>query len=320
MSEAKVSWRERAYQLDLGGTAVFVVDIVVCLLALQWGGSKYPWSDWRIILCLTLFGVLTVVFIIIQYFMKEHATVPFGIISQRSVAAASWFAFTVGGAFFVLIYWVPIWFQAIKGATAFKSGIDSLPLVLGVVVASILSGALTTALGHYWPFYWLSVILSSIGAGLLTTFEVHTGHDKWIGYQALYGLGVGFGLQQALVTVQAVLPLHQVPTGTALVMFMQTFGGALFVSVAQNVFNNRLISELPTYAPGVDPEIVVHAGATSLATQIPPRFLEGVQFAYNIALTDTWYIAVAMASLSIIGAIFVEWKSVKGMKPGAMAA
>ncbi|KAK5195755.1 hypothetical protein LTR99_002280 [Exophiala xenobiotica] len=320
VSEAKVSWRERAYQLDLGGTAVFVVDIVVCLLALQWGGSKYPWSDWRIILCLTLFGVLTVVFIIIQYFMKEHATVPFGIISQRSVAAASWFAFTVGGAFFVLIYWVPIWFQAIKGATAFKSGIDSLPLVLGVVVASILGGGLTTALGHYWPFYWLSVILSSIGAGLLTTFEVHTGHEKWIGYQAIYGLGVGFGLQQALVTVQAVLPLHQVPTGTALVMFMQTFGGALFVSVAQNVFNNRLISELPTYAPGVDPEIVVHAGATSLATQIPPRFLEGVQFAYNIALTDTWYISVAMASLSIIGAIFVEWKSVKGMKPGAMAA
>jgi hypothetical protein len=191
-------------------------------------------------LCLTLFGVLTVVFIIIQYFMKEHATVPFGIISQRSVAAASWFAFTVGGAFFVLIYWVPIWFQAIKGATAFKSGIDSLPLVLGVVVASILGGGLTTALGHYWPFYWLSVILSSIGAGLLTTFEVHTGHEKWIGYQAIYGLGVGFGLQQALVTVQAVLPLHQVPTGTALVMFMQTFGGALFVSVAQNVFNNRL--------------------------------------------------------------------------------
>ncbi|KIW17523.1 hypothetical protein PV08_04717 [Exophiala spinifera] len=319
-AEAAVSWKERVNQLDLGGTAVFIVDIVVCLLALQWGGSTYPWSNWRIILCLVLFGILTIVFIAIQFFMKDNATVPFGLISQRSVAAASWFAFTLGAAFFLLIYWVPIWFQAIKGASAFKSGIDSLPMVLALVIATFISGALTTVVGYYWPFYWLSAIFSAIGAGLLTTFDVNTGHEKWIGYQVIYGLGVGFGMQQALMTVQAVLPLDKVPTATALVMFMQTFGGALFVSVAQNVFNNRLIAELPKYAPGVNPQIVVHTGATSLKDQIPARLLEGVQHAYNISLTNTWYISVAMAALSILGAVFVEWKSVKGMKPGAVAA
>ena len=127
-------------------------------------------------------------------------------------------------------------------------------------------------------------------------------------------------MQQALITVQTVLPLKDVPTGTALVMFMQTFGGALFVSVGQNIFNNRLISEIVKHAPGINPEIILHVGATSLKNQVPARLLAGVQTAYNKALTETWYIAVAMTCLSLIGAVFVEWKSVKGMKPGGIAA
>ena len=319
-AEKKIPWRERAHQLDLIGTALFIVDIVVCLLALQWGGSKYPWSNWRIILCLTMFGVLTVVFIVWQYFMKEFGTIPFNIISQRSVAAAAWYAFALGGAFFVLIYWLPIWFQAIKGASAFKSGIMCIPMVLALVLANILTGVGTTAIGYYTPFYYGGVIFAAVGAGLLTTFETTTNHEKWIGYQVIYGFGIGLGMQQALITVQAVLPLKDVPTGTALVMFMQTFGGALFVSVAQNIFNNRLISEIPKQAPGVNPQIILHTGATSLKDQIPAHLLAGVQTAYNTALTQTWYIAVAMACLMAVGAVFVEWKSVKGMKPGAIAA
>lgn len=251
--------------------------------------------------------------------MGDYATVPFRVIRQRSVAASAWFVFTLGGAFFLLIYWVPIWFQAIKGASAFKSGIMCLPMVLAVVIASLVGGGLTTALGHYWPFFYLSAIFSAVGAGLLTTFETTTGHSMWIGYQVIYGLGVGFGMQQALVAVQATLPLKDIPTGTALVMFMQTFGGALFVSVGQNVFNNRLISGIPKYAPGIDPSIVVHAGATSLRNEIPAQFLDGVLYAYNLALTNTWYIAVAMTCLQIIGAVFVERRSVKGMNPGAAA-
>ena len=113
-----------------------------------------------------------------------------------------------------------------------------------------------------------------------------------------------------------IISLNDVPTGTALVMFMQTFGGALFVSVAQNVFNNRLISELVLEAPGVDTTLVLHTGATSLKDFVDPAQLPGVQSAYNTALTETWYAAVAMSCLSIF-AWGIEWRSVKGMKPGA---
>lgn len=319
-AEKKVPFKERAKQLDLIGTAIFIVDIVVCLLALQWGGSKYPWNSWRIILCLTLFGVLTIVFIFIQWREGDNATIPFRIIRQRSIASSVWFAFCLGGHFFVLIYWVPIWFQAIKGASAFKSGIMCLPLILSLVVANIATGIGTTATGYYTPFYYGSVVLGAIGAGLITTWDPSTGSPKWIGYQIIYGFGVGLGMQQPIITVQAVLPLKDIPTGTALVMFCQTFGGALFVSVAQNIFNNRLISGLTANVQEIDPLVILSVGATKLREGVQAQLLPAVLQIYSDSLNETWYISVAMVSLSAIGAAFVEWKSVKGMKPGVGAA
>ena len=319
-NEGKVTWARRFRQLDVIGTLIFITAVVCCLLALQWGGSKYPWSSWRIILLFVLFGVLTIVFITSQYFAGENATVPFYIIRQRNIAAACYFAFCLGGAFFVLVYWLPIWFQAIKSASAFKSGIMCLPLVLSLVVSNVIGGVGTTVLGYYTPFYYLSTIIMSIGAGLLTTFKTNTTHTEWIGYQVVYGLGVGFGMQQALITVQTVLPLRDIPTGAAMSMFAQTFGGALMVSVAQNVFDNQLVKNIAREAPGFgSPALILHVGATSLKNDIPPRLLPMVQEAYNEALTQTWYIAVAMAALSLFGSVFVQWKSIKGKPVGGAA-
>jgi hypothetical protein len=189
-----------------------------------------------------------------------------------------------------------------------------LPLVLALVLFSILGGAGVTTVGYYTPFFVASSILMSIGAGLLTTFTVDTASPKWIGYQIIYGFGVGIAMQQPLIAVQCVLPIKDIPVGTALIMFTQTFGGALFVSVAQNVFTNRLTTGLIQEAKGFDPSMVLRLGATTLKNAVPAEFLPGVLVAYNKALTETWYVSVAMACLTLIGAVSLEWKSVKGKK------
>src|SRR5947209_6209883 len=108
-------------------------------------------------------------------------------------------------------FYLPIWFQAIKGVSATKSGIMCLPIVLALVLMSILGGGGVTLLGYYVPFFVVSTILQSIGAGLLTTFTVDTGHSKWIGYQIVYGFGVGLAMQQPLIAVQTVLPIADIP-------------------------------------------------------------------------------------------------------------
>ena len=117
-----------------------------------------------------------------------------------------------------------------------KSGIDNLPMIIGMIVSSILAGAAVASVGYYVPFMLACSVVMSIGAGLLSTLQADSGHAKWIGYQALYGIGVGLGMQQIMMAVQVVLRLEDVPTGTAIVIFTQNIGGSVFLAAGQNVF------------------------------------------------------------------------------------
>lgn len=212
---------------------------------------------------------------------------------------------------FSLVYYLPIWFQAVKEASATKSGVMNLPMILSVTVVSIIAGASITALGYYTPAFYVSTILQAIGAGMLTTFHTNSNHSKWIGYQIIYGLGCGAGMQQPILCVQTVLSLSDVPVGTAVVTFAQILGGALFVLVSQNVFENRLISGLQRSIPSLDPNIVLQAGATNLKNAISAQFLPSVQVAYNDSLTQPWYVSLALSCMTAAGAAFIELENVK---------
>ncbi|KAK3496013.1 major facilitator superfamily-domain-containing protein [Neurospora crassa] len=307
------TWAKTIMKFDPFGTAVFMPAIICLLLALQWGGTTYKWNNWRIIFLFVLFAVLITAFIAIQFKMQDEGTVPPRIIKQRSVWASALFTFCLGAAFMGSVYYLPIWFQAVKGATAVKSGIMNLPMLLATVILSVVAGALVSYLGYYAPFMILCSVVSSIGYGLLTTFEPDTSSGKWIGYQILVGAGLGMGLQQSLMAVQTVLEMKDVSVGTALMVFVQTLGGALFVSIAQNVFTNKLVQYVGELAPGFgDPENILLLGATSVQKTVDKSVLPGVTRAYNNSLTDVFMVFVAMAVASVFGALLVEWKSVKG--------
>ena len=314
--KAGTPWKEQVAQLDPIGTFSFISGIVCLLLALQWGGSTYAWGNGRIVALLVLFVLCISAFIGVQIWKKEAATVPPRIAIQRSVAAAMWSQFCVGSAMMTMVYYVPIWFQAIRGVSAIKSGIQILPLILGLVITGIFAGFLVSRIGYYTPFMIANSVIMSIGAGLITTWTPDTLHPEWIGYQFVFGFGLGMGMQQASLAVQAVLPRKDAPIGIALVMFCQQFGGAVFVSVGQSVFANELIKRLKTVA-GISPSIVANTGATSIRNVVDTSDLRGVLVAYNGALTKAFTVALAMACFSIIGSLSIEWKNIKPPKKQA---
>ncbi|KAJ7104358.1 major facilitator superfamily domain-containing protein [Mycena belliarum] len=306
------TFAQRLALFDPYGTAVFIPAIVSLLLALQWGGSKYPWRSARIIALFCVFGVLIGIFIAIQLWKQDQGTIPPRILRQRSIWSSALYAFSLGSSFFILAFYVPIWFQAIRGTSAVHSGIDNLPLILSLVVSSIIAGGLITKIGYYTPFMIVASVLTAIGVGLLSTLKVDSGHTKWMPFEIVAGFGIGLGMQQPLLVAQAVLPLSDVPVGTSIIMFAQTLGGALFISIAQNVFTNKLVSGLVAHVPGVSPALVLSAGATSLKDAVPPQSLPAVLEVYNQALVATFYVSIAMACISLVGALVVEWRSIKG--------
>jgi hypothetical protein len=103
---ATLPWKERVKHFDLLGTSVFLPSIICLLLALQWGGTEYAWNNGRVIALLVVFGVLIIIFGVIQIWKKDMATLPPRIIKQRSVAFATWFQVTIGATFLLFVFYV----------------------------------------------------------------------------------------------------------------------------------------------------------------------------------------------------------------------
>ncbi|KAK3317098.1 major facilitator superfamily domain-containing protein [Apodospora peruviana] len=274
-------------RLDPLGTIVFLPGVVSFLLALQWGGTTYAWNSSRVIALFCVAGVLIIAFIGIQIWRQEDATIP-------------------------PLYLLPIWFQAVKGTTAVQSGIDTIPMVLGLVLGAIISGAIITNTGYYVPWMFVSTVLMSVGAGLTTTFKIDTGSSAWIGYQAMFGLGLGCGMQQPGLAAQVVLSQADVSIGVAIMFFSNSLGGAIFSSIAQSLFVNKLGSDLPSIS-GIDVEAIIRAGATQLTRVVPdPAKLAEVLLVYNDAIVNALKVAAAVGALQVLPALGMEHHNIKG--------
>lgn len=325
-----LSLKAQLAKLDLLGEFFLLPSIICLLLALQLGGGTYAWSNWRIIVLFVFFGLCFIAFILVQIFMKGTATISGRIIKNRSILSGMWYMVCLSAVMMIFIYYIPVWLQAIKvswsevydtsvvvadeflqGKSAVQSGIDTLPMVLSLVVASILSGQITGRIGYYAPSMIASVILASIGTGLISTWSVETTSAKWIGYQILFGFGLGIGMQQPIMAAQTVLARPDVPTGIALMFFSQQLSGAIFISAGQAVFDTSLVSGLARAVSGLSPAQIVGTGATDLRHIVPDGDLHAVLVAYNGALRHVFVVAICMACLSCIGAFAIEWRSVK---------
>ncbi|OTA59572.1 MFS general substrate transporter [Hypoxylon sp. EC38] len=296
----------RVLQLDLIGAAVLIPAIIMLLLALQWGGAQYPWSDRRIIGLFSGAGAMILIFVGIEQYQQDKGLLPPRFFKDRNLLCAMLFALFFGASFFPLIYYLSLYFQAIQGDSAVTAGIKLLPLLMSVVISSIISGALITATGYYNP---------PLGAGLLTILDLHTPFGLWFGYQVLCGLGVGVGFQAGVVVVQNVVSKDLVPQATSCVQFSLNLGGALFIAVAQTVFQNGLIKGLQQHAPRLDPALFIHSGASQIRQVLAAVHQEGasdaVLMAYMEGLRQTYYISAGAAAVAFLAALGLQWRKIE---------
>ncbi|KAF1356882.1 major facilitator superfamily domain-containing protein [Delphinella strobiligena] len=312
--------KEKMKQIDLLGAFLLMCAIICLLLALQWGGTKYSWSDSKAWGCLLGFGLIVAVFIGWQIRLGDRATIPPRIlVKQRTILSISCFSIFMAMALYTHVYYLPFYFQAVKGTSAEGSGIRIIAYLVSNTIASIVVGSSITILGYYTPFMWVGAATYCVGCGLLYTLKVNSSAGHWIGYQLLAGIGSGSGVQIPFIAVQVVLNEKDMPTGNAIAIFFNTIGGAISISIAQNIFSNRLVSSLHHDAPRVNITTIVAAGAGHVREVTTSAQLPGVLQAYNTAVTSAFILPIATSCIAFLCSLFVEWRSVKGKKVTAGA-
>ncbi|RDW57487.1 hypothetical protein BP6252_13747 [Coleophoma cylindrospora] len=309
---------QKLQKLNIEGVIPLLGGVVLLCLALQWGGFTYKWSDRRIIAILTIAIALLTTFILIQIWRPKTATVPPHIFIQRSIFTGFWVSAMVGAHQTLIVYFLSIWFQTVKGVSPVRSGIDLLPLVVSLTISAILAGVGTQRSGYYTPFLVLGACIAAVGSGLLTILKIDTTQAQWIGYQVVYGFGLGACFQAPNMAAQTVLPHEEVPIGISLMLFAQTLFGAIFVSVGQNVLDQQLATRVGKLSGiTITPKQIEAGGITGLFEIIPTQYHTAIQEAYNGSLRVVFVVAVVMTCLSVLGSLGMEWRSVKGGKTGA---
>ncbi|RDW76052.1 hypothetical protein BP5796_06873 [Coleophoma crateriformis] len=316
---AKLTTKQTIARLDPIGFLTFAPTCIMFLLALEWGGSKYPWKSATIIGLFCGGAGMLFVFGVCEHRRGDTAMIPLALLRQRALYCSCLASIFLFGGIQTFAYYMPIWFQTIKGASPSMSGVDFLPSILSMIIATMIAGFAVSKVGYYTPFAIVGNGMSAIGGGLLTTLVPSTPASRWIGFQVFTGLGRGLAMQQSLTAVQTRLPKSQIAVGTTLVVFTQYFGGALFLALAQTIFSASLGPALAKWAPDVSKELVVSVGATAVRGVVSEAQLPGVLLAYNQALVHTWYLPVALAAAAFCASWGLGWGSVKTKKTASSA-
>lgn len=305
------TWKQIFKELDLIGNLVLVPSLTCLFIALTWAGLRYPWSSPTIIGLFVAFVVLLAAFAVDQWLKQDTATLPPRILKDRSVLAGFVFTLCCNGAMNVIVYWLPTYFQAIREFSPGKSGYLMLPIVICDLLAMTMHGAGVTLVGYYVPFMLFASVLMPICAGLLTTLGTSTDLTNLLVYSGLLGFGGGIAIQAPQLAVQNTLKDSDAQIGLAVILFAQNFGPAVFVAVSQTIFTNRLSANLHLLAPSLNQKSIENMGLTDLKAHLGTKNLQAALLGLDRSLTQTWYLAVGLTCVTMVGSATMEWRSVK---------
>lgn len=183
--------------------------------------------------------------------------------------------------------------------------------MIGLVIFAIIGGVTASVIGYYTPLILLSSAISAVGAGMLSTLKPDSSIGYWFGYQVLLSAGTGIGAQNMMLVASVAVDKSDMPMATSILTFTQILASAIILPVGQAVFQNQLATNFESMLPDANTALIVASGATGFEQILSADQLSLGLRAYNKTLCQTFYVAVATSSISIIGPIFMEWLSLK---------
>ncbi len=232
------------HRIDWVGAAVLSAGTTAIILMVTWGGTQYPWGSWQTFgLALLGLGFLGAWAVIEQHVPEPILALQF--FKNRVFTVSSIVGFLVGFAMFGAIIFLPQYMQIVKGESATNSGLQLVPMMVGLLFASILSGQLISRTGKYkvWPI--LGTGIAVLAMALFATLQPQTSMLLVTLYMVILGIGFGCCMQVLVVAVQNAVQYRDLGAATSAATFFRSMGGAIGVAVFGSIFSNSLANTIP---------------------------------------------------------------------------
>ncbi|WP_116948305.1 MFS transporter [Jiangella endophytica] len=300
-------------KIDWLGALLIPGGISVLLIWVTLAGSNFAWASWQSA-AFVVGGVLLIALAVIVERRVEDPVVPPRLLRQRTMVLAIIASVAIGIAMFGSSVFFGQYFQIARGYSPTAAGLLTLPMIVGLLLASTITGQLVTRFGRWKRFLVAGTGLIVVGLGLLGTID-HSTSLVLIGvYMAILGVGVGSSMQNLVLAAQNGLDYRDLGAGTSTVTFFRSLGGAAGVSVLGAILATHvtdLITEGLASVPGAG-SATQDGGSTSLdLSGLPGPVRVIVEHAYGDATALVFLISGAIALLAFVAVLFMRETSLR---------
>ncbi|KAJ3063855.1 hypothetical protein HDU98_000378 [Podochytrium sp. JEL0797] len=306
-------------KIDWLGTFLLVACVICLLIPIQGGGSQYAWDSAIVITLFVVGTVLLAAFIYVEGWVATNPVLSFDLFKNRYAVAVFATTFFLGCSFFILVFYTPLWFQIVLGSSATNAGVHTIPLIMGLVVLSIISGIVATTTGLFYPFLPISAIITALGSGLITTLDESAGTWKQVIFLMIAGAGIGCGIQTCLIAAQVAVPPEMLAVVTSTTNFFQTIGAVIGIAVCSSLFNNNLHDKIATALIDFNATLVLPPGVPEAIIYMDPSVLHNpliiesgsvlqaaLVHGYLETLKTLFYLPIGFCAAMLVTSMFVK--------------
>ncbi|KAM0799122.1 major facilitator superfamily domain-containing protein [Usnea florida] len=304
------SLSEKLKRVDWIGSVLFIGSTTSFLIPITWGGVSYAWDSWRVLAPLIIGIVGLAIFVVFEEYVAKEPLIRLDVFKNRT-AAASYFETTLHGmVLWCVLYYMPLYYEAVKGETPILAGISLFPATFTVAPAAVVTGFVITKTGRYRWAIWSGWVLTTFGTGILYLLDVNTTTVQWVFLNLVSGLGMGVLFPSMAFSIQAATNNKDLAFAVALFTFFRAFGQALGVAVGGVIFQNQLEKKLLTY-PLLAPMAGVYSSDASGLVQIIKTMQHGLARtqliqSYADSLKYVWIVMCVLAGLALLSSFFIK--------------
>ncbi|KAK7718221.1 hypothetical protein SLS57_006097 [Botryosphaeria dothidea] len=306
-----MSLSEKILSLDLFGSTLLASSVTCLLLAFTFAGEG-AWSEAKAIGLLVAFAVLLIILLVEQCLVSDaRALIPRSIIKKRGIIICSIFGFLTEVGSSSQVYFLPFYFQGVKGSTSEGSGVDLLAYLISQTAGGILTGVAINRFKLFNPSMLFGSVAFSIGSGLLHTLSITTSSSQWIGYQVLAAFGTGCCQFIAMGIAQQELERSEEAIGLAVVYMIKMLGSSVAVSLCSTLFYKTLKDSL--HSSGLSQSVIdniLHSLVMKGSGTPDPKAQLAVAEAVAKGVQTALIVPIVSGVLSFCVALLHRWKKI----------
>ncbi|GJE88925.1 MFS general substrate transporter [Phanerochaete sordida] len=299
--------REKVAEMDWLGCVLVIGSTVSLLLALTWGGIQFPWGSFHVLVPLVIGIVGLATFIVVEARFTREPTMPKFCFTNRTTLSGYLGVFFHGVVAICVTYYLPVYFQAGKGASAVGSGVDMFGKAFTIPAFAIFSGLSVEIIKAYRPQNYVGWMLIIIGYGTLTLLDEGSSRAKYIGLQIPLGIGLGIVWISTQFPILAPLPYSNNARALGFFTFTRSLAQSLGIVVGGTILQNELRAKLPEAFLATLPQgVQIAYSAIPQINALPDGLREEVRGAFAGSVRVIWQVLAGISGAGLLTCFLME--------------